>query len=371
MDTRLIFILFLLCTFPECCFAQLNDFPGSNMAIRTAGSSLLIPGDARSSGMGAIGIAAASDQDALFWNPAAILFSEQRTGATLQFMPWFRALGIPDINRYTAGGFVTIGNPSEKRHPVSIGLSGRFLHLNEIVIFPPGIPPTQEIPRYEMEISISVSIKISDYIAIGSKFSYLDSRFTSLSNTRGPMNVVLGDLFVHARTQSSLFEMPLDIRGGIVLANLGPKVSYEPNLADEFLPTNLAIGYSLTLEISPLHRVLISQDARKLLVPSNTLSSDLSAWQGITTSFNDSQEGFRGELSEISTGFGIEYTFRDLLSIRSGYTWIHPDQGDRRMSTVGVGIHLQAITIDCALWVPIEQNNPFQNTLSVGVGWGV
>lgn len=367
--THFVLLPFIL-LLPYTTLAQLNDPGGTFFPIRTAGSSVLIPADARSAGMGATGVAAATDAEALFWNPAALSFSETKMGVTGQFMPWFTALGLPGTNRYAAAGFITLNNQPEKKHPISIGLSGRFLSLNQIDgLFSPD--PTPEISRHELVLSTSVSVKISDHVAAGAMISYLDSRQSTVTNSKGPMNVLLGDLFVQAQHHSTLFQKPLEIRGGVVLGSLGPKVSYAPSLAEEFLSTNLAIGYALSLDLAPEHRLSLTQDARKLLVPSQVFSSDLSAWEGITASFSDSPEGFMGELRETSIGIGLEYVYKKWLSLRSGYTWVHPVQGDRRVITVGAGATLEDWSIDASFWIPTEINNPFQNTWSVGIGWSL
>lgn len=370
MKTNHIVLLAFVLLLPYTTTAQLSDPGGIFFPIRTAGSTVLIPADARSAGMGATGVAAATDADALFWNPAALSFSEAKMGVTGQFMPWLTALGLPGIKRYAAAGFITLNKEAEKKHPVSIGLSGRFVSLNQIDDwFSPD--PTPEISRHELVLSTSVSVQLSEGVAAGATLSYLDSRFSTISNLKGPMNVLMGDLFVQAQHHSKLFQKPLEIRGGVVLGSLGPKVSYGPSLAEEFLSTNLALGYALSLELAPEHRLILTQDARKLLVPSQVFSSDLSAWNGLATSFSDSPEGFLGELREISTGIGVEYVYKNWLSLRSGYTWIHPVQGARRLFTVGAGATLKDLSIDLSFWIPTEINNPFQNTWSVGVGWSL
>lgn len=361
-------LLFLIITFSLLSYsakAQLNDYSRSNIGIQTAGSSLLIPSGARSSGMAATGIACSNPQEAIFWNPAIIPFSDKAGGFTMQLMPWYTALGLTGVYHYAFGGFYRIN--AGRDHPIFLGLAVRNITLRSL--YPWTLIGTH-VPKFELAVMASASTKISDYVSVATAIRYMDSRF-SIQNASGPMKILMADLSINLRKEYLFLGKELEFSGALVLANLGPKVSYGPFVADEFLPANLALGYSLLLNLFPNHRIAFTQEARKLLVPGEGLRSDFSSLRGMVSSIGDSPEGFRGELKEISTGIGVEFLYKNWLSLRSGYTWVHPEQGERRIFTVGAGVTLKDMSIDASFWIPTKINNPFQNTWSVGIGWRV
>ena len=60
--------------------------------ITTAAPFLLIPSDARSGGMGDMGVATSADAVSLFHNPAKMAFGSRQVYAGLTYSPWLRNL---------------------------------------------------------------------------------------------------------------------------------------------------------------------------------------------------------------------------------------------------------------------------------------
>ena len=85
---------------------------------------------------------------------------------------------------------------------------------------------------------------------------------------------------------------------------------------------------------------------------------------GIFTSFSDSPDGLSEELSEITVALGLEYSFEDALSIRTGYFSESKEKGSRRYLTMGAGFNLNFIDIDISyLFSTSGIRNPLENTI--------
>src|SRR5699024_10865795 len=74
-----------------------NNLSEDDRVISTAVPFLLVPGDARSSGMGDIGVATPTGSYAQQWNAAKYAFAEQQQGVALSYIPYLRKL-TNDIN---------------------------------------------------------------------------------------------------------------------------------------------------------------------------------------------------------------------------------------------------------------------------------
>ncbi|HMO33453.1 MAG TPA: PorV/PorQ family protein, partial [Lacibacter sp.] len=82
-------------------FAQ-ND---SINVVTTAVPMLRISPDARSGGMGDLGIATTADANASFWNQAKIPFATQNSAIGITYTPWLKDLGLNDVYIVTAAGY--------------------------------------------------------------------------------------------------------------------------------------------------------------------------------------------------------------------------------------------------------------------------
>ena len=60
--------------------------------INTSVTSQTIAPDARSAGMGDVGVATDADVNSQYWNPAKYPFTISRAGVALNYTPWLRQL---------------------------------------------------------------------------------------------------------------------------------------------------------------------------------------------------------------------------------------------------------------------------------------
>lgn len=182
-------------------------------------------------------------------------------------------------------------------------------------------------------------------------------------------------------------DMNSTLRAGLNISNIGNKISYSSGtLRRDFLPTNLKLGVSYTIEFDQYNKLMAGVECNKLLVPTNPVyktdstghieydaalnpiilagkNPDVSVAQGIFQSFGDAPGGASEEFKEVNWSVGLEYSYRDLLFVRAGYFYEHPTKGNRQFITVGAGIHYSIFGLDVAYLFTVDQHHPLENTL--------
>src|SRR5690625_1373384 len=117
-------------------FAQDNNLTPRDRVITTAVPFLLVPGDARASGMGDIGVASTPNTYSQQWNPAKYAFIKQEQGVGLSYTPYLRKLAsdinVGQINYYNrinersafAGSlrYFNLGEIESRQNPLEEGL---------------------------------------------------------------------------------------------------------------------------------------------------------------------------------------------------------------------------------------------------------
>ena len=85
-------------------FSQSNE-PTTINVVTTAVPFLRISPDARSGGMGEVGIATTPDVNAPFWNLAKTPFNESKGAVGLTYTPWLKRLGLNDVYLASLSGY--------------------------------------------------------------------------------------------------------------------------------------------------------------------------------------------------------------------------------------------------------------------------
>src|SRR3954470_1748933 len=76
--------------------------------VTSAVPFLRISPDARSGGMGDVGIATSPDANSAFWNLAKTPFNINKGGIALNYTPWLKDLGLNDVYLASLSGFYKI-----------------------------------------------------------------------------------------------------------------------------------------------------------------------------------------------------------------------------------------------------------------------
>jgi len=357
-------------------FGQSEQQPNE---ITTAVPFLLIAPDARAGGMGDIGVSTTPDVYSLYWNPAKYAFIEKDFGAGIGYVPWLRGL-VNDIGLASVSGFKRFGDKQ------AIAASLRFFSMGAVMFTNEIGQELGEVKPNEWAVDATYARKFTHTLsgAVAARFIY-----SNLIPVNYPKYDVQPGMSVAADV-ALYYHKELEIKGisaawidfGFNISNIGAKISYSSSSTlRDFLPTNLRIGPSFTMNIDDYNRLSFAVDLNKLLVPTppiyypdsvgpdgkkvieKGMDPDVSVVRGMIQSFYDAPYGFKEELEEINVVIAAEYWYNKLFAIRAGYFWESKYKGDRQFFTLGAGLRYNVFGLDFSYLIPIQNNNPLQNTL--------
>jgi hypothetical protein len=352
--------------------------------ITTAVPFLLIAPDSRAGGMGDAGVASSPDANSMHWNPSQYAFVKKKTGISVSYIPWLRAL-VPDINLAYLSGYYKV-----KKSGV-VATSLRYFSLGDIT-FTDNIGNTlQQVRPNEFAYDIGYATKLGDHFSGGGAIRYIHSDLTKGFSVEGSHthagNAVAADISgFYQGDEKEISGKKSILRYGINISNIGTKISYSDIGTRDFLPINLKLGSSMHMQLDEYNEVQFTLDFNKLLVPTPPIYKTDSAGHpvkdgqghqiilhgkdpnrevvsGIIGSFSDAPGGYKEELKEINIGGGFEYWYAKQFALRGGYFSESSTKGGRKYITVGLGVKYTVFGLDFAYLIPIQQRNPLQNTL--------
>jgi len=355
----------------------------SNSRVITTGVPfLLISPDARSAGMGELGVATSADVYSQQWNPAKYVFSEKSQGVGISYTPYLSKL-VDDI--FLAN--VTYFSKNTERS--AWGASLKYFSLGDIefndlvnnTIIQQGIERPNELT---LDISYGLLLNEKFSMAVAGRFIRSDLKVSSDMDAT-PASTLGVD--IAAYYQGETFDLGSNkamMRHGINISNIGPRLKYDEGGQKNYIPTNLRIGSGLDLILDSNNSVNFNFELNKLLVPSPIAvfsdsgefqgyqQPDITFLKGIFESFGDAPGGFEEELKEITWAAGIEYVFQDTFALRTGYFNESLEKGSRRFLTLGAGFSLDFATIDISyLFSTSRIRNPLENTLRFSLNFNL
>ena len=346
----------------------------SNSRVITTGVPfLLITPDARSAGMGELGVATSADVYSQQWNPAKYVFAEKSQGLGVSYTPYLSKL-VDDI--FLAN--ITFYTKNTERS--AWGASLKYFSLGDIqfndlvanTIVQQGI----ERPN-ELTLDISYGLKLNEKFSLAVAGRYIRSDLKLSSDVDATPASTMG-VDIAAFYRGDVFDLGDNkgrMRYGMNISNIGPRLKYDEGGQKNYIPTNLRIGTGLDLIIDTNNSLNFNLELNKLLVPSPIAviengelqgyqQPDITFLKGIFESFNDAPGGFSEELKEITWATGIEYVFQDSFALRTGYFNESLEKGSRRFLTLGAGFRLDFANIDISyLFSTSKIRNPLENTL--------
>ena len=323
-------------------------------AITTAIPFLLIPSDARGGGMGDIGVATSSDAYALFHNPSKIAFNENQYSFGVNYVPWLRNL-TDDI---FVGNFSAVNRFSET---AAWGVDLKYFSLGQIeTTNNDGLPTGYKNPS-EFALSGYYSMKLSETFSMGVGLKYINSNL-DINDEFDAVNSFAVDISGYYQSSEENYgTFNGRYRLGFNIANIGPKVEYNPG-TENFIPTNIKLGGGFDFILDDFNTVGVNLEFRKLLVPSSGPESDRGWFEGMFTSLGD--RSFSEELQEVNWSLGAEYLYNDSFALRAGYFNESEFKGNRQYFTLGAGFEANAFSLDLSyLMNTSDVNNPLENTL--------
>ncbi len=364
--------------------AQNSDYVGRDLnTITTAVPFLLIAPDARAGAMGDAGVASTPDANSMHWNPAKYAFIDNKMGFSVSYSPWLRAL-VNDINLAYVSGYYRIDDRQV------IGASLLYFSLGDITFTNVEGGRIGDYKPSEFSIDATYSRKLSEKLSGAISARYINSNLTQGQYVGGvathPGNSIAADVAVYWQDDIVLGNMDGKFAWGVNISNIGSKISYSDNEIKEFIPTNLRIGPSLTLELDDYNTLSFMLDINKLLVPTPPIydidsttglpvykngkpvilegkDPDVSVISGMIQSFYDAPGGFSEEMREFSFSLGAEYWYDKQFALRGGFFYEDKSKGNRKYFTLGAGLRYNVFGLDFAYLIPLEQHNPLENTL--------
>jgi hypothetical protein len=367
-----ILMLTLPCMFASA-FAQDTD-----RSIPTAMSYLLTRPDARSSGMGDVGVATPTDANALYANPAKIVFSQNKAEMNLSHLPLMPYL-TDDVSLSNFSAFKKMNDKS------ALGLSIYYLSYGKIVGMDGQGFFTQNIYPIEYTIDMSYARKMSNHFSLALSARYLHSDINDgVSNgiEVDPSNAFAMDVGAYFQKEQLSGAEGARWAFGVMISNIGTKVKYTQSKT-QFLPTSFRLGaaYSFLADRSK-QRLTFSTELNKLLVPTPPeydsngqivagKDPNRSVVSAIFTSFGDAPGGLAEEWREISIGTGLEYLLDETFAFRTGYFYEHEDKGNRQHFALGSGVKYRNFNFDLAYIIPTANRFVLKNSIKLSLGMNI
>lgn len=372
-------ILSIIMILLSCIAVKAQDKTNMFNPVNSAVTSQTIAPDARSAGMGDVGVATDPDAASQFWNPAKYPFCISRAGVALNYTPWLRQL-VSDMDLAYLSGYYRIGDYS------AVSGSLRYFSLGEVMLSSgQDNQNDMTINPYEMSLDVAYSLMLSETFSIsaGVRWIYSDLTYDFTEDT-SPGSAFAADLSCYYQNYINLGQRECQLGLGLNISNIGSKITFGGSDESEFIPTNMRLGAALMIPVNEYNRFTIAADANKLLVPTYPKQDedepdneyqdrlrkdyyDVSSISGIFKSFSDAPRGFKEELEEIQWSIGAEYVYNDQFSLRAGYHHESENKGNRKYFTVGAGFKMNVFSLDAGYVIATAKSNPLDQTLRVSL----
>jgi len=367
-------------------------------AITTAVPFLLISPDSRSGAMGDAGIAVSPDVNAQHWNPSKLAFAEDEMQVSLSYSPWLRQL-VDDMNLAYLSWYMKLNRTS------AVGASLRYFTLGDITFTDVNGQTIRPFRPAEFALDVSYSLQLSERFSGGIAARWINSNLTGGVSTQGGADSKAANAFAvdisgyYKNDDLSVGDKDAQLAFGMVISNIGNKISYTNTAQRDFLPANLRLGTAFTIDLDQYNKITFAYDANKLLVPTPPIHDptdrtviwagrdpNVGVAAGMFGSFTDApgtpvrdevgapvmengelqiEKGsvFREELREINHSIGMEYWYADQFAVKGGYFYENPTKGNRQYFTIGAGFRYNVFGLDLSYLIATTQRNPLANTL--------
>lgn len=345
--------------------------------VTTAVPFLRVAPDARSSGMGDIGLATSPDASAGFWNIGKVAFNESKGGLVATYSPWLKDI-VNDVYLASLSGFYKIDENS------ALNLGFRYFNLGDIQFTDDNSNSIGNGRPREFGLDVGYSRRLSAKLGLGVSLRYINSDLAAGVGSGGYTykvgSAIAGDIGIFYDNKN---EAGNGFAFGAQLSNLGTKIAYTDNAdARDYIPANLGLGATYTKNFDDKNKIVFGIDANKLLVPTppENLSDPVAlndyrskavvgSW---FSSFGDAPDGFKEELREFQLSAGAEYWYNNQFALRAGYFYEDKTKGNRRYFTAGLGLKYNIFGINFSYLAPTGSGVtriPLSNTIRLSVAF--
>jgi Type IX secretion system protein PorV len=313
----------------------------------TAVPFLTITPDARSAGMGDMGLATTPGGDgyAGLHNGAKVPFATEQSTIGVTYTPWLRDI-VQDMYLLSAAGYHQLDGQQ------ALFASLRYFSLGNVAVSDySGNKLSTSNPR-EYSLDLGYSRKLSEKLGLGLTARYIYSNLGTGAAGGTPYKAAGA-----VGADVSLYYNGLDKNsgqgwtGGVVLSNLGSKINYTGEAGSgEDLPMNLGAGAAYTGVANEDNKWTLSGEVNKPL------------------QMNDWGKSFSNSAYQFSAGG--EYGYMNRLFLRLGYVAQTMEEGNLKYVTAGVGVKYAKMGIDFSYLAPSGNGitrSPLSNTFRLGV----
>lgn len=291
----------------------------------TAAQFLKIGVDARAAGMGEAVVANVTDVSAIFWNPAGLVYMP-RLSIMFSHNDW-----IADLSHNFIGIAFPLG------HSTALGFSFTSLNMGEIEI------TTIEEPNgtgsffdaSDLAIGVTLARRLTDRFSVGVSVKYVRQTIQNevangVSFDIGS-NLDVGISGLHLGMALTNYGASMKMQGDDLIIPFKPGPAATPIKAQLEtlswpLPTNFRIGIAFEL-MGPESIFMSSEDSRLVFAADGNHPID-----------------------EVERGnFGVEYSWKEIFFIRTGYKYRYSDQGVNYGGGVRLRFGKSRLSLDFAL----------------------
>ena len=295
---QFIFIfLFLIQVISISAFSQSS---GELNAIQTVVPFLTIAPDSRAGAMGDVGVATSPDIYSMHWNPAKYALIDGDGGFGISYTPWLRSL-VPDINLAYASLYKRIDSKQV------LAASLMYSSLGDIQFTDGAGANLRNYRPREFSVDAAYSRLLTENFSGGIAFRFIYSNITGGSEVNGEATKA-GIAF--AADIAGYYTKDIEIAGkegsfstGFNFSNIGSKMSYSDANDPDFIPMNMRLGTTGSINLDRYNKICLSLDINKLLVPTPPIYNtdgtiakgkdpNVSVPAGIFQSFYDAPGGF-------------------------------------------------------------------------------
>jgi hypothetical protein len=339
--------------------------------ITTAVPFLRVAPDARSAGMGDVGLATSPDAYSSFFNMGKLAFNEMPTSIGVSYTPWLSGLDRKGAYLLSFSGYHKL----DATQAISGGV--RYLTQGNFNLTDEQGSPMGTVKPSDLAIEAGYSRKLTNKLGVGLGLRYIHSKLAGSGSGYQSGSSVAADLgffFTGKKGAGQGWNF------GAALTNLGAKIGYlTGSTGKDFIPANLGLGTSYTKLVNKDNKISFAADLNKLLVPTPPDPTDIAAMasyrsKGVVgswfSSFGDAPGGFSEELKEFQLGLGAEYTYKEQFSVRAGYSSESASKGDRNYVTLGAGLHYNMAGLNFSYLVPTGSSasqSPLKNTFRLSL----
>ena len=342
----------------------------ANAISEAAVMFLLIEPSARTGGMGQAYVAQTDDAFAGYWNTGAMAFNRKKQFGSM-FSNWFGKIFSDMYYFHLAGNnyIEDLGNVGFAATYMTYGKQDQLDEDGNLL---------STFESYDLSIAATYGYQTSQRTGVGLAFKFILSDLapegtgTSESGIKGrgmsyafdlglqhkgvdfgqilvsPYNGVLylynGIAYLGGFKKAELsgYSILVDkLDFGFNYQNIGPNITYINESQSDPLPMNLRMGFSYRVLESKYNKFCLNADMNKMLANGDPIYKRIfTAWtddfkDGDFDSISDFNNSI--EIKEIIWGVGGEYTYLNLLTLRSGY--LLDRAGEIKGFSFGAGFH--------------------------------